>query len=109
MYAVSDIIEAARDEGERLKLPEGFPLDAEGLERFRDESIDFRDINGLPFTQMCAFLTANEKLKASKALIDKEIFETLGEISKGGDRIFLERFNVLDSKKSLVYGVVKDT
>ncbi len=92
------------------------------LEKFKDESINFRnfsgDGNGMPFTMIANILLDNID-KVEEIRKDNGDFEYVKETilslkakedeDQSSDAYFLETFRSIKSKRQCVYGVVKDT
>ena len=100
-----------------MKYPSEIPR--EMLEKFKHESIDFRnfsgDGNGMPFAMIADILLDNiDKVKeirkndfeyVKQALLNLKAKE---DEDQSSDAYFLETFRSIRGKRQCVYGVVKD-
>jgi len=120
VYAFADILSAQRKGEYVMTYPSEIPREL--LEKFKDESINFRnfsgDGNGMPFTMIANILLDNID-KVEEIRKDDGDFEYVKEAilslkakedeDQSSDAYFLETFRSIKSKRQCVYGVVKDT
>jgi len=125
VYTFATLLKESRaNDNVKLIIPDGFPVEI--FAKYKDESIDFRDIadgvldnngDGMPFNVISSLLTANAD-NLAEIFPNKEELEFIVNLVKRiqsaededmtSDSFFLETFRSIQSKVSCVYGILKD-
>jgi len=113
VYGFADLAEAARGGNITLEIPSEFPV--ESLDKFRDESIDFRGVGinhgGVSLTSIISLLKANQGQNLESVIPDSDFQTKLihdALIADLDDDFFLATLRSIQQNVSCVYGVVRD-
>jgi len=122
VYNFADVVKVGRHHRVEWEFPEDFPV--KNLTQFEHADLDLRRFGGVSFGHVFELLKRNDD-KLMKAIIEDEktnkaytkfgveILEEMKDLFKSDpgveDDIYLSTFRSVDNKKTLVYGIVKDT
>eukprot|EP00534_Pseudo-nitzschia_fraudulenta_P018918 CAMPEP_0201277924 /NCGR_PEP_ID=MMETSP0853-20130426/59839_1 /ASSEMBLY_ACC=CAM_ASM_000640 /TAXON_ID=183588 /ORGANISM="Pseudo-nitzschia fraudulenta, Strain WWA7" /LENGTH=533 /DNA_ID=CAMNT_0047586167 /DNA_START=145 /DNA_END=1747 /DNA_ORIENTATION=- len=122
VYNFAEVVKVGRHHRVEWEFPEDFPV--KNLTQFEHADLDLRRFGGVSFGHIFELLKRNDD-KLMKAIIEDgsmkkadtklnvEILEEMKDLFKSDpgveDDIYLSTFRSVDNKKTLVYGIVKDT